>query len=165
MASYIGISIFEATFALFAVARYDFGAGDIAAAFTECSVVMIGAQLATPRLARRFGERRLLSLGFAAMSAGLVGLVIVRAPALAYLAVVPLGAGMAFVGPMLTSEVARNRAHHVGAALGLQQAAQSLGQVTGALLGTLLFGWNAPVPYLVAASILAGTGALVLVRR
>ena len=165
MASYIGISIFEATFALFAVARYDFGPGAIAAAFMECSMVMIAAQLATPRLARRFGERRLLPLGFAAMSAGLVGLVIVRVPALAYLAVFPLGAGMAFVGPMLTSEVTRHRAHHVGAALGLQQAAQSLGQVAGAVLGTLLFGWNAPAPYLVAASILAGTGVLMLVRR
>ena len=165
MASYVGISIFEATFALFAVARYDFGAGAIAAAFTVCSVVMIGAQLATARLARRFGERSLLSVGFVAMSAGLVGLVIVRAPTLAYLAIVPLGAGMAFVGPMLTSEVTRNRAQHVGAALGLQQAAQSLGQVAGALLGTFLFGWTASMPYLVAASLLIGTGVLVQMRR
>lgn len=103
MASYIGISIFEATFALFAVSRYSFGAGDVAAAFTECSVAMIVAQLASPALARRIGERRVLSLGFVAMSSGLFALAVIRAPPLAYVAVLPLGAGMAFVGPMLTS--------------------------------------------------------------
>lgn len=40
--------------------------------------------------------------------------------------------------------------------LGLQQSAQSLGQVFGALLGTLLLGWSAPAPYFLAAVILAG---------
>ena len=156
--AYIGISIFEATFTLFAVARYQFSTGAIAAVFTECSVIMIFAQLAGASLAVRVGERRLIAVGFGAMSVGLAVLVVTPADAFVFVAIVFLGAGMAFVGPGLTSQLSKREARHVGAALGLQQAASSLGQVIGAVLGTLLFSWSVPLPYLASAALLAGVG-------
>jgi predicted MFS family arabinose efflux permease len=162
MASYVGISIFEAIFALFAVARYGFGAGEIAAAFIECSLITIAAQFVTPALACRIAEWRVLFVGLLAMSVGLLALVVVHVPFLVYVAVAPLGAGMAFVGPMLTSEVSKHESRHVGAALGFQQSAQGLGQVAGGLLGMMLFGWRVPAPYVVAALILAGTGVVTI---
>ncbi len=155
---YVGISIFEATFSLFAVARYRFGTSGIAAVFTECGLVMIVAQLAGASIAIRVGERRLIAIGFGAMSVGLAAMVATPISALAFVAVFLLGAGMAFVGPGLTSQLSKREARHVGAALGLQQSAQSLGQVIGAVLGTLLFSWSAPLPYVTAAALLAGVG-------
>lgn len=160
--SYVGITIFEATFSLFAVARYRFGTGAIAAVFTECSLVMIVAQVAGASIALRVGERRLIGIGLGAMSVGLGALVATPIAALVFVAIVLLGAGMAFVAPGLTSLMTKHEARHVGAALGLQQAAQSLGQVIGAVLGTLLFSWSAPLPYLIAATLLAAVGLAML---
>ena len=164
LATYLGITIFEATFAVFAVDRYGFGAAKVAAVFAECSLLMILAQVAGASLAGHVGERRLIALGFGAMSAGLVALVASSASAFVFVAVVPLGVGMGFVGPGLTSEVTRHGTTRVGATLGLQQAVQAVGQVTGALLGTLLFYWRASAPYFVAAALLAGVG-LAMARR
>ncbi len=164
LASYIGISIFETTFALFAVARFGLDAGGIAVAFTECGATMIVAQFAGPVLARWIGERWVVALGFAAMSAGLVALVAAHADVVVYVAVIPLGAGMALVGLTLTSQVSKHEPRRVGAALGLQQGVQSVGQVVGAMAGTLLLGWSTPAPYVVAAMLLGGV-AVMTARR
>jgi len=37
--------------------------------------------------------------------------------------------------------------------------------VAGALVGTLLFGWSAPAPFLTAAVVLAGVGFAMIPRR
>ena len=92
------------------------------------------------------------------MSLGLIALVAARGPALVFVAVVPLGAGMAAVGPSLTAQVSRHATTRIGAALSLQQAVQGMGQVAGALLGTLLFYGHPSAPYLSAAALLAGVG-------
>lgn len=165
LASYVGISIFEATFALFAVARYDLGTRGVAAAFTECGLVMIVAQLAAPRIARSIGERRVVALGLAAMSAGLIALVAARTDRVVYAAVLPLGAGMALAGPTLTSLLSKHESRRVGAVLGLQQAVQGLGQVVGALSGMLLFGWSAPAPYVAAAALLTAVAVAIVTRE
>lgn len=164
LASYVGISIFEATFALFAVGRFALGAREIAIAFTECGVVMILAQTVTPPLARRIGEPRVIALGLASMSAGLIALVATRATPIVFAAVVPLGAGMALVAPTLTAELSKHRSGHVGAVLGVQQAVQGLGQVAGTLLGVVLFGWSARAPYVSAAALLAGVAIAMVMR-
>jgi DHA1 family multidrug resistance protein-like MFS transporter len=164
LASYVGISIFEATFALFAVARFGLGAREIAVAFTECGILMILAQIITPSLARRIGDHRVIALGLASMSAGLVALVASRAAPIVYAAVVPLGAGMALVGPTLTSALSKQRSGHVGAVLGVQQSVQGLGQFAGALLGVVLFGWSARAPYVSAAALLAGVAVVMVMR-
>ena len=164
LASYIGISIFETTFALFAVARFQLDSRGIAAAFTECGATMIVAQLAGPVLARWIGERWVVVVGFLSMSAGLVALVAAPTDAVVYVAVVPLGAGMALVGLTLTSQVSKHESRRVGAVLGLQQGVQSVGQVVGAMAGTLLLAWSTPAPYVVAAMLLGGF-AVMTARR
>jgi DHA1 family multidrug resistance protein-like MFS transporter len=165
LVSYVGISIFEATFALFAVARVAFGAREIAVAFTECGIVMILAQIITPPLARAIGAHRVIALGLGTMSAGLVALVAARSAPIVYAAVVLVGAGMALVGPTLTSELSKQHSGHVGAVLGVQQSVQGLGQVAGALVGVLLFGWSARVPYVATAALLAVVAVAMVVRR
>lgn len=58
-----------------------------------------------------------------------------------------LALGTAFVSPNLAALISKRGGHHdVGAALGIQNAANSLGQVLGLLLGGALFRWQANAP-------------------
>ena len=65
---------------------------------------------------------------------------------------------MALISPNLTALVSEQGGQHKGAVLGLQNAANSLGQVGGPILGGILFAWQASIPYLFAGTFLAGVG-------
>lgn len=68
---------------------------------------------------------------------------------------------MALISPNLTALVSEQGGQHKGAVLGLQNAANSLGQVGGPILGGVLFAWQASVPYLFAGTFLASVGVLI----
>lgn len=149
-AAHLGITLFEATFALFAQERLRFGPGQVATVFTVCGLVMIPTGLAAASAVRRLGELWLFAIGFGLMGGGLLLLVTAGSMPLALLAVTLLGAGMASVGPSLAALVTVRRDARIGAALGQQSAAQSAGQVAGPLVGTALLGWHAQAPYVLA---------------
>lgn len=159
LTSYVAIAMFEATFALFGASWFDLGPRQIAIVFSECGLLMVGAQLVTPSLARATTERFVVRGGLILMSVGFVAMLTTRAVMMPYIAVVPLGIGMTFVGPTLTWELARVRPGRVGSVLGIQQAAQALGNVGGALLGIWLLQWKALAPYAFAALLLAVVAA------
>ena len=63
--------------------------------------------------------------------------------------------GMSFVSPNLGALISkRGGSRRVGAALGGQNAANSLGQASGPLLGSALFIWHANAPYLLTGGLL-----------
>ena len=66
--------------------------------------------------------------------------------------VVLFALGMAALNPGLASLVSKRSGKHAGAALGLQSAANSLGQAAGPLVGSILFTWDIHVPYLLTAA-------------
>lgn len=164
LAGYATISLFEATFALFGASRLGLEPQLIAIVFTECGLMMVVSQLATPALARIVGERSLIAAGLALMCLGFLAIVTVDATIVAYVAVIPLGIGMTFVGPTLSWELARVRPGEVGRVLGEQQGVQALGQVSGAVVGVALLRWSSDAPYTVAALIVAGTAAVISLR-
>jgi len=66
-----------------------------------------------------------------------------------------LALGMAFIAPNLAALISkRGGEQQAGASLGIQNAANSLGQAGGPLLGGVLFVWQANAPYLLSGALL-----------
>ena len=62
--------------------------------------------------------------------------------------------GIALISPNVSSLISRRAGGRVGTALGIQNAANSLGQASGPLVGGLLFAWRIDAPYLLTAALL-----------
>lgn len=158
-----GLALFEGTFALYAQAKFNYGPAEVGAVFVVCGLVMTVFQVGTVSfLAGRIREMYQIGAGFGLMGTSLALLVMARAK-LSVLALVGLLAlGMAFVSPNLAALIStRGGSRRIGAALGAQNAANSLGQASGPLLGGALFMWQVNAPYLLTGALLV-TVALVI---
>jgi DHA1 family multidrug resistance protein-like MFS transporter len=153
-----GLAIFEATFALYAQAKFDYALGQVGAVFVVCGLVMTVFQVgAVGLLVGRVRERYQVGAGFALMGMSLMVLVLARTTVSVFVVVGLLALGTALVSPNLATLISTGTGHgRVGAALGAQNAANSLGQASGPLLGSALLVWRLDAPYLL-------TGALLLV--
>lgn len=135
------ISLMEATLALFVQARFGFGDWETSLLFVLVGVVMVVVQAGlVGRAVARWGERRLIPFGMAAMGAGL--LVLGAAGAVAALAValglLALGAGLNNPTTLgLLSQLSGEEAQ--GGVLGLARSAGALARVVGPLAGTWIF--------------------------
>ena len=159
LASQFGLSVFEGIFAIYAQERFGFEPFQIGIVFMVCGLVMAVFQvIAIGYLAGRIPIMFQVALGFGLMGTG-IGLILV-APSLPFLlgVISLLSLGMALISPNLTALVSEQGGQHKGAVLGLQNAANSLGQVGGPILGGILFAWQANVPYLFAGTFLSGVG-------
>ena len=66
-----------------------------------------------------------------------------------------LALGMAFIAPNLAALISkRGGERQAGASLGIQNAANSLGQAGGPILGGVLFIWQINAPYLLSGALL-----------
>ena len=91
---------------------------------------------------------------FGLMGIGLALLIMARATFSVFALVGLLALGTALITPNLAALISkRGGSHRVGAALGVHNAANSLGQASGPLLGSALFIWQMNAPY-------AATGVL-----
>jgi len=158
-AAQLGIMVFESTFALFAKERLGFGPTATGIAFTWCGAVMIPAQFAGVALARKLGDRRQIAAGFVLMAVGLASLNFAAGVASLAVAVTLLAAGMAFIVPAVSALVSKRARAGTGRALGRLSAAQSSGQITGAILGGALFAWSDKAAYFLGAALMAIVGA------
>ena len=149
---FFALALFEGTFAIHAQRVMKFGAAQMAVVFMVCGLVMAGAQAAVVGwLIGRVGERRLLPFGFGFMGTGLVLLMTTQTLALILPYAALFALGMAVLNPSLASLVSKGGGERSGAALGLQNSANSLGQAAGPLVGGFLFAWYIHVPYLLTA--------------
>ncbi len=162
-----GIMFFEATFTLFGQHRLGYGPTETGMVFMTCSLVMLPIQFLAIAVARKIGEFRQMAAGFALMGMGFLVLLGAAGAIAVTVAIVLLGAGMAFVLPVPPSLVSKRSASGAGRALGRLSAAQSAGQVAGSMLGGLLLGWGERLPYLVAGTLMLAlaTAFTVAVRR
>jgi DHA1 family multidrug resistance protein-like MFS transporter len=158
-----GLAIFEATFALYAQAKFNYGPVEVGAVFVVCGVVMTVFQVgAVGFLAGRIREICQIGAGFGLMGTSLALLALARARFSVFALVGLLALGMAFISPNLAALISkRGGSRRAGAALGAQNAANSLGQASGPLLGGALFIWQMNAPYLLAGALLV-TVALVI---
>ena len=113
-------------------------------------------------LAGRIREIYQIGLGFGLMGTGLALLVMARSKVLIFALVGLLALGMALISPNLAALVSKGGgSRRVGAALGFQNAANSLGQAGGPLVGSALFIWQVDAPLLLTGVLLI-TVALII---
>jgi DHA1 family multidrug resistance protein-like MFS transporter len=158
-----GLAIFEAIFALYAQAKFNYGPVEVGAVFMVCGLTMTVLQVGTVGfLRRRISEIHQIGAGFGLMGMSLALLVIARGTFSVVALVGLLALGTAVISPNLSALISkRGGSRRVGAALGVQNAANSLGQASGPLLGGALFIWQMNAPYLLTGALLT-TVALVI---
>jgi len=156
LAGQLALTIFEATFALYAQARFNYGPIEVGAVFMVCGLVMTVFQAgAVGFLAGRISEIHQVGAGFGLMGMGITLLATARTTFFVFAFVGLLALGMAFIAPNLAALISkRGGQQQVGKALGVQNAANSLGQAGGPLLGGALFVWQMNAPYLLSGALL-----------
>jgi MFS family permease len=136
-----GFSGMESTFGLWTGARYQWGAREVAFSFMAVGIVSVICQSTiTGRLARRFGESRMLAIGCLLFGCGLIGQVL--APAAWFVpAAMSVGAfGMAMTMPNISAMISRaTPPDRQGAMLGLNMAASSSGRIFGPVVAGAMF--------------------------
>ena len=156
LAGQFALTMFEGTFALFAQAKFEFGPAEVGYVFVVCGLVMTVFQGgAVGFLAGKISEMIQIGAGFALMGTGIALLATAQTKFLVFAFVALLSLGMAFIAPNLAALVSkRGGEQHAGASLGIQNAANSLGQSIGPLLGGVLFIWQINAPYLFSGAVL-----------
>jgi DHA1 family multidrug resistance protein-like MFS transporter len=156
LAGQFALTMFEGTFALFAQAKFDFGPAEVGYVFVVCGLVMTVFQAgAAGFLAGKISEMIQIGAGFALMGAGIALLATAQTKFFVFAFVALLSLGMAFIAPNLAALVSkRGGEQQAGASLGIQNAANSLGQAGGPILGGMLFIWQTNAPYLLSGVLL-----------
>ena len=163
LAGQFGLAMFEATFALYAQAKFNYGPVEVGAVFVVCGLVMAVFQVgAVGVLGGRIRESYQIGAGFGLMGTSLALLVMARTTFVVLALVGLLALGTAFVSPNLAALISkRGGSRRVGAALGVQNAANSLGQASAPLLGGALFIWHINAPYLLTGGLLVTVAVVV----
>jgi DHA1 family multidrug resistance protein-like MFS transporter len=160
VAGHFGLAIFEATFALYAQVKLKYGPGQVGTAFMVCGLVMAVFQIIiVSALSRWVSERLQVATGFMLMGVGIALLSLVLVTPLVLGSIGILALGMAFIGPNLSALISKRGGQQKGTVLGMQNAANSLGQIGGPLAGGLLFAWRPEVPFVLSGTLLLGIGA------
>ena len=156
LAGQFALTIFEGTFALFAQAKFAFGPAKVGYVFVVCGLVMTVFQAgAVGFLAGRISEIYQIGAGFGLMGTGIALLAMARTTFFVFAFVALLALGMAFIAPNLAALISkRGGERQAGTSFGVQNAANSLGQAAGPLLGGVLFIWQINAPYLLSGALL-----------
>jgi multidrug resistance protein len=161
----LGLAMFEATFALHAHQMLDYTPERVGHVFVVCGLVMAVFQFAAVgHLATRVAPARQIAVGFVLMGASIGGLLYVRLDSLVLLVVALLASGMSLIAPNISALASVGRGPDTGAAMGLKDAANSLGQAAGPILGSLLFVWDMRAAYSLTGALLVAAGILVKAR-
>jgi MFS transporter, DHA1 family, multidrug resistance protein len=159
MAGQFGLTIFEGTFAVYARQKLGYGPSGLAVTFMVCGSVMAVFQVVLAWwLSARISELGRLAVGFALMGVGITLLLLARSLPAVLGSVATLAMGMALISPNLSALISRWGGERAGAALGLQSAANSLGQAGGPIVGSLLFVWRSSAPYALAGILMFRIG-------
>lgn len=156
LAGQFALTMFEGTFALFAQAKFGFGPAKVGYVFVVCGLVMTVFQAgAVGFLAGKISEVVQIGVGFALMGTGIALLSMAKTEVFVFAFVALLALGMAFIAPNLSALVSkRGGEQQAGASLGIQNAANNLGQAGGPILGGVLFLWQPNAPYLLSGALL-----------
>lgn len=161
LAAQFGLAMFEATFALHAREMLGYGPAGVGAVFMVCGSVMSVFQGgAVGYLATRMSAGNQIAVGFFLMGIGLAVLLFARSTALVLTIVGLLALGSALITPNLTALVSKRQKQQTGAALGLRNAANSLGQAAGPALGGLLFALDMSASYAIIGALLVAIGII-----
>ncbi|MEO8212886.1 MAG: MFS transporter, partial [Myxococcales bacterium] len=135
---------------------------EVGAVFVVCGLVMATFQVgAVGFLSGRISELWQTCTGFGTMGAGFALLAITGSKVFVFASVGILALGTALISPNLAGLVSKLGGRgHIGQALGAQNAANSVGQAIGPLIGGALFLLRRDAPYLVTGVLLAVVSAV-----
>ncbi len=130
-------SVFQTSFAIFVAHRFGFDVATTGLLFALAGVIGVFVQVRlVGRLAGRYGEGRLLSMGLALLGAGIGVIALVYQTALFVAAMVGAAVGAALAGPALFALLSRAvDPEEQGRMQGLSSAVESLGRVVGPVWG------------------------------
>jgi len=160
-----GLALFEAIFALFAGARFNYGPAEVGAIFIVCGLVMAIFQslLMTGFFTEHISEILRIAIGFVLMGISLAFLGIAKNFTIVVTLVGALAFGMAMIAPNLSALISKRvDSANTGTALGVQSVANNLGQFVGPVLGGVLFAWNVGIPFFLTGALLVVTGLVVV---
>jgi MFS family permease len=162
MAAFSGM---ESTFGLWTGVRFDLGAREVAFSFMAVGIVSVLCQsLLTGRLARRFGESRVLAGGCLLFGLGLIGQMLSPVGWAVPVAMAVGAFGMAMTMPNISAMISRaSPPDRQGAMLGLNMAASSSGRIVGPIVAGAMFsslGHNWPLAVGAALTIPAAIMAI-----
>ncbi len=159
----------ESIFGLWANARFAWGPREVGLCFAVIGVIAsLGQGLLTGRLARRFGEGRVLTTGLSIIALSLLVNPFVKVPVLAIVAVGCTAFGQSLVFPCVAALISRaSPPDRQGQMLGLNMAAGSLARIGGPLLAGPLFGLAIGGPYWFGSALMVPAigFALIVVQR
>ena len=157
------LTMFESTFALFAQAKFDYTPFEVGIVFMVCGGVMAVFQAGgVGFLAGKAAELYQIGAGFLLMGTGIALLATAQTKGFVFAFVTLLSLGMAFIAPNLTALISkRGGEQQKGASLGVLNAANSLGQASGPLLGGVLFVWQINAPYLLSGVLLVALAVMI----
>jgi MFS family permease len=132
----------ESVFGLWTQARFDWGPRQVGLCFAVIGIIAsVGQGLITGRLARRFGEAKVLTVGLAIIALSLTLTPFVPSAAFVPLAVGCTAFGQSLVFPCVAALISRaTPPDKQGAMLGLNAATGSLARMGGPMLAGPLFG-------------------------
>ena len=141
-----GFSGMESTFGFWTEARYGWTAREVGLCFMAVGIVSVICQgFLAGRLARRFGESRVLAVGCLVFGTGLVGQVVASRllPDSDWLVPVIMAAGafgMAMTMPNISALISRSvDPDRQGAMLGLNMASSSIARIFGPMIAGAIF--------------------------
>jgi len=159
----------ESIFGLWANARFSWGPRKVGLCFAIIGIIAsLGQGLLTGRLARRFGESRVLTTGLFIIMLSLSATPFAPHPSLAMVAVGCTAFGQSLVFPCVAALISRaSPPDRQGQMLGLNMAAGSLARIAGPLTAGPLFGLAAGGPYWLGSALMipAIAFALTIVHR
>jgi MFS transporter, DHA1 family, multidrug resistance protein len=159
--SQFGLTLFEVVFALQAQDKLGYSPIQTGYVFMMCGGVMTVFQIvAVSFLTRYLSSIVQVGLGFTLMGSGVLLLIMARSLPIVLGVVALFAFGMALITPNLIALISKRGSQNTGTVLGIQNTANSLGQVGGAMLGGVLFAWQVNAPYGFAGVLLVGTGLL-----
>jgi DHA1 family multidrug resistance protein-like MFS transporter len=113
-------------------------------------------------LAGRIGAMGQIGMGLALMGTSLAVLMMPRRMFSVLTVVGVLALGMALIAPNLAALIStRGGSRRAGTALGAQNAANSLGQASGPLVGGALFVWQMNAPYVLSGGVLVAVALVI----
>ena len=150
-----GVSAFEVALALLGQQVLGFTPGQIGQLFMVCSLAMLAMQiLFFSALTKKLDSRRVVVSLFLAMSLGLVLLPRMSEFGALLFIVALIASAAGVLTPLLAYQVSLGATTGLGAALGKQTAAASLGQALGSVAAGGLFALRPESPFWVAAALL-----------
>lgn len=164
--SQLAHSMFEGTFALHSQRFFLFGPQQMSIVLIICGLLMSLLQLGPVAwLIEKKGEKALLPFGCLFLGIGIFMLTISREMGWILIYVSFISIGMAILTPSLVSLITNDSGKEYGASLGIFSSVNSLGQVTGVVIGGIIMIWSDHLAYWIVAAILIVFSYLVLPKK